>query len=229
MGYAVALGVLGAFAGLVFMGVVKAGGAWYTDSNPGWFGGQWWWIVVTAAAGVVVGLLRRLTRLPEEVPGLIADLQEQHVNPRLVPGIVVVSAASLIGGASLGPGEGAGFHRRRGRQLDLPATGARRRELQGEHPVRFRRRVRRVVFQHGDRGDAAHGGCPPRRAAVRQGPGREHRGIKCLVRGLFRHRRLGVPGRLPGAVSTNTRTGSCWLASPWACSRPWWSHCWPGS
>ena len=103
MGYAVVLGVFGAFAGLVFIGVIKFGGKWYTDSHPGWFGGHWWWIAVTAAAGVVVGLLRRLTRLPEEIPGLIGDLQEQHVNPRLVPGIVVVSAVSLIGGASLGP------------------------------------------------------------------------------------------------------------------------------
>ena len=60
-------------------------------------------MAVTAAAGVVVGLLRRLTRLPEEVPGLFADLQSGHVDPRLVPGIVAVSAVSLIGGASLGP------------------------------------------------------------------------------------------------------------------------------
>ena len=80
MGYAAALGVFGAFAGLVFMGVVKFGSKWYTDSDPGWFGGHWWWIAVTAAAGVVVGLLRRLTRLPWETPGLIPDLQEQHVN-----------------------------------------------------------------------------------------------------------------------------------------------------
>ena len=44
MGYAVALGVFGAFAGLVFIGVIKFGGKWYTDSHPGWFGGHWWWI-----------------------------------------------------------------------------------------------------------------------------------------------------------------------------------------
>lgn len=121
--YAVALGVFGAFAGLVFMGVVKFGGKWYTDSNPHWFGGHWWWIAVTAAAGVAVGLLRRLTRLPEELPGLIADLKEQHVDPKLVPGLAAVSAVSLIGGASLGPekalgsiGGGAGgwLSRRRG-------------------------------------------------------------------------------------------------------------------
>ena len=103
MAYAVALGIFGAFAGLVFMGVIGVGEDWYTDSNPGWFEGHWWWVAVAAAAGVGVGLLRRLTHLPEEIPGLIADLKEGDVNPRLVPGIVVVSAVSLIGGASLGP------------------------------------------------------------------------------------------------------------------------------
>lgn len=41
---------------------------------------------VTAAAGLAVGLLRRLTRLPETLPGLIADLREEHFSPRLVPG-----------------------------------------------------------------------------------------------------------------------------------------------
>jgi hypothetical protein len=73
MGYAMALGVFGAFAGLVFMGVIGFGGRWYADADPGWFGGQWWWVAVTAGAGVVVGLLRRVMRLPEQIPGLIAD------------------------------------------------------------------------------------------------------------------------------------------------------------
>ena len=123
MGYALVLGVVGGFAGLVFMGVVGFGNNWYVDPEPGWFGGQWWWIAVTAGAGVVVGLLRRLTRLPEKIPGLIADLQAERVDPRLVPGIVAVSAASLIGGASLGPeqalgamggGAGSWMSRRRG-------------------------------------------------------------------------------------------------------------------
>ena len=103
MGYAVALGVFGAVAGLVFIGVINFGGEWYSDSDPGWFGGHWWWVAVAAAAGAVVGLLRRLTRLPQEVPGLFDDLQTEHVDPRLVPGIVAVSTVSLIGGASLGP------------------------------------------------------------------------------------------------------------------------------
>src|SRR4051812_45331780 len=103
MGYAVALGVFGAVAGLVFIGVISFGGKWYTDSHPGWFGGHWWWVVVTAAAGALVGLLRRVTRLPQDVPGLFADLQTGHIDSRLVPGIAAVSTVSLIGGASLGP------------------------------------------------------------------------------------------------------------------------------
>ena len=103
MGYAVALGVFGAVAGLVFIGVIKFGGKWYSDADPGWFGGHWWWVAVAAAAGVVVGLLRRVTRLPQEVPGLVEDLQTEYVDPRLVPGMAAVSVVSLIGGASLGP------------------------------------------------------------------------------------------------------------------------------
>ena len=103
MGYAVALGVFGAVAGLVFIGVITFGGKWYSDSDPGWFGGHWWWVAVTGAAGALVGLVRRVTRLPEDVPGLFADLQTGHVETRLVPGIAAVSTLSLIGGASLGP------------------------------------------------------------------------------------------------------------------------------
>ena len=103
MGYALALGVVGAFAGLIFMGVIGVGDNWYTDSDPGWWGGHWWWVAVTIAGGVVVGLLRRVSGLPDQTPGLIDDLRTGHVEPRLVPGIVVVSAASLIAGASLGP------------------------------------------------------------------------------------------------------------------------------
>jgi H+/Cl- antiporter ClcA len=64
VGFAVALGVFGALAGLVFMGVIGFGGGWYVDSRQGWLGGQWWWVAVTAGAGVVVGFLRRLARLP---------------------------------------------------------------------------------------------------------------------------------------------------------------------
>jgi H+/Cl- antiporter ClcA len=103
MGYAVVLGVFGAFAALIFVGAIKVGGKWYSDSHPGWFGGHWWWVAVAAAAGILVGLLRQLTRLPWKTPGLIEDLQTELVDVKLVPGIAAVSLVSLIGGASLGP------------------------------------------------------------------------------------------------------------------------------
>ena len=103
MGYAVVLGVFGAFAGLIFVGAIKFGGKWYSDSHPGWFGGHWWWVAVAVAAGAAVGLVRRLTRLPWKTPGLFDDLQTEHVDAVLVPGIAAVSVVSLFGGASLGP------------------------------------------------------------------------------------------------------------------------------
>jgi H+/Cl- antiporter ClcA len=103
MAYAVVLGVFGAFAALIFIGVITVGGKWYSDSDPGWFGGHWWWLGIAAAAGVAVGLVRRLTRLPWKTPGLFDDLQTGTVEVGLVPGIAAVSAVSLIGGASLGP------------------------------------------------------------------------------------------------------------------------------
>ncbi|GAA4347921.1 chloride channel protein [Microbacterium rhizosphaerae] len=103
MGYAVLFGVAGGLFSLVFMWILHVGESWYEYTSPGWMGGQWWWIALTAAAGVVVGLLRMLTRLPEKTPGLIADIQEANVEPRLIPGVLLVSAASLIGGASVGP------------------------------------------------------------------------------------------------------------------------------
>jgi H+/Cl- antiporter ClcA len=103
IGFAVALGVFGAFAGLIFVGAITLGGRWYSDAHPGWLGGHWWWVAVAAAAGVGVGLLRRLTRLPWKTPGLFEDLQTERVDVSLVSGIAAVSAVSLIGGASLGP------------------------------------------------------------------------------------------------------------------------------
>lgn len=116
MAYACVLGVFGGAFSLLFLAVLKLGQSWYHSSSPGWLGGEWWWVAATAGAGLLVGLLRALTRLPEKTPGLIADIETAEVEPRLVPGILLVSAASLIGGASLGPekalgsvGGGAGF------------------------------------------------------------------------------------------------------------------------
>jgi H+/Cl- antiporter ClcA len=103
VGYAVVLGVFGALVALGLLSAIKFGSRWSLGASPGWFGGHWWWVAVTGGAGILVSLVRRVTRLPEEVPGLFDDLKAGHVDPRLVPGTVAVSTLSLIGGASVGP------------------------------------------------------------------------------------------------------------------------------
>jgi hypothetical protein len=64
IGYAVLLGVRGAFIGLAFLGVIKVGSRWFEPTNLGWFGGKWWWVAVTAGAGLLVGILHSLMKLP---------------------------------------------------------------------------------------------------------------------------------------------------------------------
>jgi len=127
MGYAVVLGVFGALFALAFMGVVKVGGGWYSPTSNTWMGGHWWWVAVSGAAGVAVGLLRMVTKLPDKTPGLVEDMQDQYVDPAMVTGIALVSAASLVGGASLGPekalgtvggGVGQWLAQKRGRDLE---------------------------------------------------------------------------------------------------------------
>lgn len=123
LAYAGALGAVGAFVALAFLGVLHLGSQWFSPTDNGWFGGSWWWVAVTAGAGLAVGVLHRLTRLPDRTPGVLQDLKSGSADPALVPGILLTSVVSLIGGASLGPekalgstvgGAGAWFSQRRG-------------------------------------------------------------------------------------------------------------------
>ena len=123
------LGVVGAVAGLVFLGVTGIGADWYGEPGLGWFDGEVWWIAVAAAAGLIVGVLRRVLAMPAKVPGLIEDLKSESINTKMVFKVVAVSAVSLIGGASLGPevalgqmGGGAGTYIAERRKLDDDTT-----------------------------------------------------------------------------------------------------------
>lgn len=122
---AVFLGVVGAFVGLVFLGVTGIGADWYGEPGIGWFDGEVWWIAVAAGAGLIVGILRRVFDMPSKTPGLIEDLRSERIDTRLVGKVVAVSAVSLIGGASLGPevalgqmGGGTGSYIAERRKLD---------------------------------------------------------------------------------------------------------------
>ena len=108
--YAILFGVVLAFAGLVFLGLVKGGtDLWFTlPDDPGWFDGSLWWVAVTGGAGVIVGVLRRFFRVPVKTAGTVQELKDQRVEPSTVPGEVAVSLVSLAGGASLGPEDALG-------------------------------------------------------------------------------------------------------------------------
>ena len=110
MGYAVVFAVVLAFAALAFLGLVKGGTKlWFTlPKNPGWLDGSLWWVAVTTGAGVLVGVLRRVFRLPDKLAGTVKELKEQRVEPSTVLKGVAVSLVSLAGGASLGPEDALG-------------------------------------------------------------------------------------------------------------------------
>src|SRR5262245_3500442 len=108
--YAAFFGVVLGFASLAFLALLEGGTKlWFTlPQDPGWFEGSVWWIAVTAGAGLLVGVLRRAFRLPANLAGTLKELREQRVDPGTVPGAVVVSLVSLVGGASLGPEDALG-------------------------------------------------------------------------------------------------------------------------
>ncbi|NYJ08255.1 chloride channel protein [Petropleomorpha daqingensis] len=110
VGYAVVLGIALALAALAFLGLVTGGGKlWFTlPDKPDWFSGSLWWVGVTAAAGLLVGVLRRVFRLPPKLPGVLEELRTARVEPPTVLKAVAVSLVSLVGGASLGPEDALG-------------------------------------------------------------------------------------------------------------------------
>ena len=127
VGYALVLGAVLAFVGLAFLGLVSGGTKlWFTlPEHPGWFDGSLWWVAVTAGAGLLVGVLRRVLRVPLKIPGTVKEIKEERVKPSLVPKAVAVSLVSLVGGASLGPeqalgmlGGGLGAYASKRRKLD---------------------------------------------------------------------------------------------------------------
>ena len=109
VGYAVLFGVVLAFAALAFLGLLDAGNNWFTlPKNPDWFSGSLWWVAVTAAAGLLVGVLRRVLRMPTKMAGTIKEIREERTDPSTVLQAVAVSLVSLVGGASLGPEDALG-------------------------------------------------------------------------------------------------------------------------
>ena len=115
----------------------SSGNNWFHRSDSGWFGGNWWWVAVTAAAGVAVGLLHRMTRLPEPDPQPYRRPPGGARRTAVGPG----DCARLGGVADRGrksrSGEGARRHGRRRGRLAAPTPRAQRRRPRGQHPLGF--------------------------------------------------------------------------------------------
>ena len=98
------IGGIGAIAALAFSAVVAAGQGvlWPDVVDPAAFSGSWRIVVILTGAGLLVGVIHRLDPLAREENAFVA-LGTGSIDPRAVPGGVLIAAVSLIGGFSLGP------------------------------------------------------------------------------------------------------------------------------
>ncbi len=101
---AAVIGGIGAIAALAFSAVVAVGQRvlWADEVDPAAFSGSWRIVVILTGAGLLVGVIHRLDPMAREENAFVA-LGTGSIDPRPVPGGVLISAVSLIGGFSLGP------------------------------------------------------------------------------------------------------------------------------
>ena len=103
-GWAAVFGVVMGGVGILWLLLVEDLPAelWGHPTEHDFAGGKWWWIPLATGFGLLVGLLRRWLTTAHQ-PDLFTEIGEEHVDRKVVPASVGVSAVSLIGGASLGP------------------------------------------------------------------------------------------------------------------------------
>jgi H+/Cl- antiporter ClcA len=108
-GWGLLVGLLSAIGTLVFMTIMDRGIALVWPVTPGWepLSGSWRIVVIMTVAGLVVGLIHRF--LPAEEIMFAGAVVKGRLDPRPVPGALVVSLVSMIGGFSVGPEVPAGM------------------------------------------------------------------------------------------------------------------------
>jgi H+/Cl- antiporter ClcA len=104
LGYAFVLGLTAGGLGLLYLAITGESISFvFGDPVSEPWSGKWWWIPVVAVGGVLVAYLRIAWRAPEKVPGAIDQIAAADVDHGTAPRLVVISAVSLVFGASLGP------------------------------------------------------------------------------------------------------------------------------
>jgi len=101
--WGVLIGLLVALGVLFFTYVMNLGLKFLWPDPPGAepFSGSWRVVVIMTIAGFLVGLLHRFTKAKGIGVGMI--MVDGRVDNRFVPGALLISLVSLIGGFSLGP------------------------------------------------------------------------------------------------------------------------------
>ena len=109
-GWAGVFGLVMGAVGIAWLGLVEKlpQELWGHPADHDFAGGTWWWIPLATGFGLLVGLMRRWLTAARQ-PDLFAEINEAHVDHKVVPPSVAVSAVSLMGGASLGPEGGLGL------------------------------------------------------------------------------------------------------------------------
>jgi H+/Cl- antiporter ClcA len=104
---ALGLGLAGGVFALLYSGITLWGiGRLFGDPSHEPWSGQWWWVPLVAAGAVLVVFLRQRAGVDGPVPGAIALARRGWVEPRTAVPLTLLSAISLIAGASLGPSFG---------------------------------------------------------------------------------------------------------------------------
>lgn len=108
LGRAVMVGFLAGCAALAFNTIVKEGTdlIWPEEIDYAFLGGAWWWVAVLTATGLIVGLLRVVLRVPDDLAGSLTILQGGAVDRSTALPAIGISVVSLVGGVSLGPFDG---------------------------------------------------------------------------------------------------------------------------
>jgi H+/Cl- antiporter ClcA len=102
-GWGVPIGLLTALGVLFYTYVMNLGLKFLWSDPPGAepFSGSWRVAIIMTIAGFLVGLLHRFTKAKGVGVGVI--IVDGRVDNRFVPGALLISLVSLIGGFSLGP------------------------------------------------------------------------------------------------------------------------------
>ena len=97
------IGFLAALGVLFYTYVMNLGLKFLWSHHPGVepFSGSWRVVVIMTIVGFLVGLLHRFTKAKGVGVGEI--IKDGRVDNRFVPGALLISPVSLIGGFSLGP------------------------------------------------------------------------------------------------------------------------------